>query len=64
MVNTTVTQINQRATNLPTGMRQKIEIDITGQSVPRATQEAIANRIVQNSNGAVGLDDINFFEIE
>ena len=61
LVNPTVTQINQRATNLPAGMRQSIEIDITGQSVPLAIQVLIRNQIVQGSNGAVSAGDINFF---
>ena len=61
LVNTTVTQINQRTTNLPTGMQQKIKIDVTGQNVSLTTRARIVNRIVERSNGAVGPDDINFF---
>ena len=61
LVNTTVTQINQRATHLPDGMQQNISIDITGQNVSFATQEAIRDRIVQGSNGAIDPDSIDFF---
>ena len=61
LVNTTVTQINERAANLPAGMQQNIAIDITGQNVSTASQLDIKNRIVQGSNGAVDLDSIDFF---
>ena len=61
LVNTTVEQINTRATHLPDGMQQNIEIDITGQSISDVAQAQITNRIVQGSNGAVTADDINFF---
>jgi len=61
MVNTIVKQAEQRATNLPEGMQQKIVIDIRGQSVSQAQQDRIRNKIVNKSNGIIKSDDVRFF---
>jgi hypothetical protein len=61
LINNVVKQAEQRATNLPTGMTQKVKIDISGQSVSKTQQDAIKEAIEKKSNGIIKADDIKFF---
>ncbi|MBD0417578.1 RHS repeat-associated core domain-containing protein, partial [Oryzicola mucosus] len=53
-------QAVDRAKNLPSGTRQSVYIDARGQKVTRNQIDDLADQIVQRSNGALKLDDINF----
>ena len=55
-------QVNKRAIHLPKGMKQEIQIDIRGQKVTEATKTTITNKIVDNCNGALKLNDIKWIE--
>ena len=51
-----------RAQHLPPGMRQEIIIDIRGQNVSAAQRDFIRSGIVQQSNGVIDRNSIQFFE--
>ena len=53
-------QAIQRAENLPTGMQQRVIIDVRGQSVSVEQERAIIKGIVQKSNGAIDPAAIEF----
>jgi hypothetical protein len=55
-VNKTVKQINERIPNLPTGSKQKIEIDIRGQNIPKSVQDKIKARIKEKTKVTVEID--------
>jgi hypothetical protein len=61
LINNVVKQAEERATNLPTGMTQKVKIDIRGQSVSETQQKAIKEAIAKKSNGIIKADNIKFF---
>jgi hypothetical protein len=61
LINNVVKQAEQRAVNLPAGMTQQVQIDISGQVVSKIQQDAIAQKIVDKSGGIIKFDDIKFF---
>jgi hypothetical protein len=52
-------QAIERAGNLPAGTSQSVLIDVRGQNISRNDMNAMINRIVQRSNGALQRSDIN-----
>jgi hypothetical protein len=53
-------QIQARADNLPEGTTQRVFIDIRGQDLSAAERTALAQRIADNSGGAIGPEDVTF----
>lgn len=60
LINNVSKQAIQRAENLPTGMQQRVIIDVRGQSVSVEQERAIIKGIVQKSNGAIDPAAIEF----
>ena len=53
-------QIQARSTNLPEGTTQRVFVDIRGQTLSPAERTALAQRIADNSGGAIGPEDVTF----
>lgn len=60
LINNVSKQAIQRAENLPTGMQQRVIIDVRGQSVSVEQERAIIKGIVQKSNGIIDPAAIEF----
>lgn len=53
-------QAIQRAGHLPVGMKQNVIIDVRGQNMTAAQEDAIVNGIVNKSRGALARSSIQF----
>jgi filamentous hemagglutinin len=62
LVNNVAKQAADRAVHLPQGMQQRVFIDIRGQAVSTAQQNAIKQSIVSKTNGIIRSDAIRFME--
>jgi hypothetical protein len=60
LINNVSQQAIDRAVNLPTGMTQTVVIDVRGQVLTAAQEDAIIRGIVQKSNGAISPTSISF----
>ncbi|MCK1069449.1 VENN motif pre-toxin domain-containing protein, partial [Pluralibacter gergoviae] len=60
LINNVSKQAIDRQKNLPEGMRQEVVIDVRGQKITPAQEDAIIKGIVQKSNGAIKPTDIQF----
>lgn len=60
LINNVSQQALQRADNLPAGMEQQIIIDVRGQVITPAQENAIIQGIVQKSNGVIDPTAIQF----
>ena len=61
LVREVVRQVKDRAIHLPQGMKQRVMIDVRGQSVSDATMDNIKQKIFDKCNGIVTRNDIKFF---
>ena len=60
LIKKVVEQVLKRAIHLPKTMKQLIKIDIRGQRVTRATFKQIQQKIVEQCNGALSKNDIEW----
>ena len=60
LVRKVVEQVTGRAQHLPSGMQQKINIDVRGQQVSQEQLDNVAKRIIERSNGLLKLENIKF----
>ncbi len=60
LINNVSQQAIDRAANLPQGMTQTVVIDVRGQVVSAAQEDAVIRGIVQKSNGAISPTSISF----
>ncbi|MFD0707372.1 hypothetical protein [Photorhabdus akhurstii] len=60
MINNVARQAIERQKNLPAGMEQRIVIDVRGQIVSAAQEDAIIRGVVQKSGGIIKPTDIQF----
>ncbi|WP_428945495.1 hemagglutinin repeat-containing protein [Pantoea sp. FN060301] len=60
LINNVSKQAVERQKNLPAGMRQEVVIDVRGQQITSAQEDAIIKGIVNKSNGAINPTDIQF----
>lgn len=55
-------QVKARAIHLPEGMKQRIMIDVRGQSVNETLQLNLRQKLVEKSNSILHPNDIRFIE--
>ncbi|WP_228999876.1 hypothetical protein [Photorhabdus aegyptia] len=60
LINNVAKQAIERQKNLPAGMEQRIVIDVRGQIVSAAQEDAIIRGVVQKSGGIIKPTDIQF----
>ncbi|MQL46483.1 hypothetical protein GEA64_00055 [Photorhabdus khanii] len=60
LINNVVKQAIERQKNLPNGMKQRIVIDVRGQVVSAAQEDAIIREVVRKSDGIIKPTDIQF----
>jgi hypothetical protein len=62
LVNNVVRQALERSRHLPSGMQQNIRIDVRGQQVSKEQLNEVARRIVEQSNGVLRREHVEFKE--
>lgn len=60
LVRMVVDQANSRSTNLPSGYRQGLILDVRGQTVSSRLLNAMVNRIARKTGGAIRPENIHF----
>jgi filamentous hemagglutinin len=60
LVNNVSRQVQERAGHLPPGMQQNIRIDVRGQQISQDKSAEVVRRIVENSNGFLRPENIEF----
>lgn len=62
LVRNVTNQSKSRAKNLPPGTRQKVTLDVRGQSANRADLNKIVNKVVEKSDGVLKPEDITILK--
>lgn len=62
LVREVVRQVKARAIHLPEGMKQRVMIDVRGQSVSDSTKNSLAQKIFTKCDGIILMKNIRFIE--